>query len=130
LIIRQAVGVAVLEYYKENQRRKCKEWIDVLETALNVFRPSRNIRNNLEILFEKAINLANLMTEEQALFRCTVVKPGRSVDEEYMVVPDDSQFGSVLLCTFPVIRKQTLENGKEEFAPVVRAEVELESAFS
>jgi hypothetical protein len=127
LIIRQAIGRGILEYYPKSQKPKIQP---ILEGALHLFRIKReDIHKQLETMFDEAIDLANLMTAEQASFKATIIQAGECFNAKYMQLPDSGQSGLVYLCTFPLFTKLTMENGKLDYAIFVRADVELESEF-
>ena len=76
-----------------------------------------------------AVTLADDMTVEQALFRCTFVEAGADPDPGMVDVPDHKQTGNVSLCTFPGFWKVANVEDGENWLPLVRPCVELESAF-
>jgi hypothetical protein len=80
-------------------------------------------------IVDMAVKLANDMTGEQALFRCQIVETGRTPSESDIQVADDKQSGNVFMCTFPFFARLIWDDGKERLVPVVKASVELESAY-
>lgn len=130
MMIRQAIGRGVVEYYRKDQKSKIQRCLPTLEDALHLFGVKKEeIRKQLEMMFDEAIDLANLMTAEQARFRPIFVQAKKHFQEKYMQLPDSGQSGLVYLCTFPGFTNLTCEDGKLRDASFVRADVELESEF-
>lgn len=78
---------------------------------------------------KQAVELADEMTEEQTMFRCTIVGPG-SEPSKAMHVADHRQKGQVALCIFPGFWRVAKEtDGGQLWFPLVKACVELQSAF-
>lgn len=78
----------------------------------------------------EAVELADAMTEEQTMFRCTFVDPGMEPLLTLMHVADHRQKGQVALCTFPGfwrVAKQSDEG--ESWVALMKPCVELQSAF-
>jgi hypothetical protein len=104
--------------------------VEGFENTLKLLLPTpQDIRPKLTKLIDEAVELANLMTCEQALFQCDIVTPGMPFNCKYMDTPEDKQTGQVYLCTFPLFTKRVMrENGKETKKKcLVTASVELES---
>jgi hypothetical protein len=73
--------------------------------------------------------LANDMAQDFILFQCDMVHAGQTCTEATMYVADGRQTGRVIMCTFPGFSKKIQQEGKVLLIPVVKANVELESAF-
>ena len=80
-------------------------------------------------IVDKAVTLANDMTEDQILFQCYMIYPGQQPTVAFVHVADSEQTGRMILCTFPGFGRKVWEAGKVQLIPVVKASVELESAF-
>lgn len=74
---------------------------------------------------EESIHLANMMTEEKALFWCEMTPLGLEFDAEIMESFDDMANGRVTLCMFPAFGMTLREDGKNILHCLVKANVEV-----
>ena len=102
-MIKQALGHGVLEQAKAHQEESKKGLIDFLETLLTPLLPTKQtIRRKLEKTVGEAVELANSMACEQALYHWRIVPVGSAAEETLMEWSDMDQRGHVVLCTFPM----------------------------
>ena len=128
LLIHQALGRGVLEHIKPNQIAAKTSLVNSIERTIKPLLPKpQNIRPKLEKIIDRAVELANEMTIEQALFRCYMIVPSAALNQESMEISDDAQSGRVLFCTFPAFAKRVVEDGEDTRSYIVKANVELES---
>jgi hypothetical protein len=125
------LGQGVLEQFKPTQNQIHEELINTLENTLIPLLPKlQDIRPKLVKIVDGAIELANEMTCEQALFRCKIFPSGTAFNDELMYIPDDNQKGRVYMCTFPLFVKRVYQDGRLYWrGPLEPASVELESVF-
>jgi hypothetical protein len=86
----------------------------------------QEIRPKLSRILDNAIDLANSMTRERAIFSCELVSGGRAIEVTEMNVSDEDQKGNV---TFPMFRRKIMAEGMGRNVCILKADVELESAF-
>ena len=128
LLIHQALGRGVLEHIKPNQIAAKTSLVNSIERTIKPLLPKpQNIQAKLEKIVDRAVELANEMTIEQALFRCYMIVASAALNQESMEVSDDAQSGRVLFCTFPAFAKRLVEDGQDKRSYIVKANVELES---
>lgn len=130
-MIRQALGQGVLEQFKPTQKEIRDDLINELENTVKLLLPKpQDIRPKLVKIVDGAIELANEMTCEQALFKCKIFPSGEAFMDKFMYVPDDNQRGRVYICTFPLFIKRIYHDGRASWGGRLQpASVELESAF-
>jgi len=75
-------------------------------------------------IVEKCVNLANVMTAEQAFYQCCIVCAGDGPADANVRT---GQSGRVLMCTFPGLGRKVHSNGKIAIVSLVKPCVELES---
>jgi hypothetical protein len=121
----------VLPHVRKDQEARKEKVIQQLERAMKLLLPGKpdDIHSIVTQIVDKAVTLANDMTEEQILFRCYMIHAGQQPTEAIVHVADSEQTGRVILCTFPGFGRKVWEDGKVQLIPVVKASVELESAF-
>jgi hypothetical protein len=87
--------------------------------------PDPNPEATLEFttrLVDKAIALRTLMSEEQAIYRCYFVESGNRVDPQWIELAyGDKPNSTVIMCTYPGLRRFSMHDGKREFIPIVKA---------
>ena len=127
LLIRQVLGHGVLKETKPNQADLKKELEERVGNMLSLLFPEgKNLKKKFKDFVDRAVDLANLMTEEKCLFFCDMVSLGQSCNLDEMH-PYDEEEGLVKMCMFPVFGlKVRNENGAAERKVLVKAEVELE----
>lgn len=130
LLIRQALGRGVLVQTESQQSKVKNAFIGHIESMLSTLLPiKQNIRPKLQRIIDNAVDLANTMTRERALFLCRVIPTGRAIEDMYMEVSDEDQKGKVFMCTFPMFCRRIMDEGTGRNVCLVKADVELESAF-
>jgi len=130
LLVRQAIGKSIYEEFGPTQADELASNIDYLEQLLTNLLPELYpLRSQLEPILEAAVKIANMMTQDQAWFRCVAYSAGDPLDENVMDVEDEAQKGRVFICTFPSFRKITRneDDGSPESECLTKACVELES---
>ena len=130
-MVRQALGQGVLEQFKSTQNEIHEDLINALENTLKLLLPKpQDIRPKLVKIVDGAIELANEMTCEQALFKCKMFSSASAFIDKFMYVPDDKQKGRVYMCTFPLFTKRVCHDGRLSWSGRLQpASVELESVF-
>lgn len=107
LMVRQMIGCAMLRKVRDQQERVIHKAINDLNEILEMFLPRQaELRPSLAVIIRAAVQLANQIAEEQALFRWPlsqewVLLPGRKADK--------TQAEQMYLCTFPGLQRQTVE---------------------
>ena len=97
---------------------------------LSILLPTKQeIRSDLEAILDVAVDIANIMTREKALFVCKLIPAGAIVDDKCMNVSDEDQKGRVFMCAFPKFCKRIIHEGHKRNLYLVKADVELESGF-
>lgn len=129
-MIRQALGRGVLVQTESQQSKVKNAFISHIESMLSTLLPiKQNIQPKLQRIIDNAVDLANTMTRERALFLCRVIPTGRAIEDMYMEVSDEDQKGKVFMCTFPMFCRRIMDEGTGRNVCLVKADVELESAF-
>ena len=81
------------------------------------------------LLMDKSIALRTAMTEEQAIYRCYFYDHGESFDGEWVeIASGEKPVGKITMCTFPGLRRLTMNEGKKQFMPIVKATAKLDTA--
>jgi hypothetical protein len=115
---------------ESNQSRAKNSLLDCVESTLSPLLPTKQeIRPKLNRIIDNAIDLANSMTRERAIFSCDLIPGGSTIDDMEMNVSDEDQRGKVFMCTFPMFRRRIMEEGMGTYLCLLKADVELESAF-
>jgi len=128
LTVRQTIGKALLYHHESTQKATRDNLIVNLEEILRLLLPTtRDIRPKVRELVKRAIQIAHLITCEQALFNCDLCHGGSQFKGDVMYLPDENQRGRVFMCTFPYFGKRLLQNGRERAHCLFPASVELES---
>lgn len=78
-------------------------------------------------IVEKAVQLKDLITEEQALYDCFWADCGSEIQEELVEVGEEDPSGKVSLCTFPGLSRTVKEDDKVSTETVVKSNVLLEA---
>lgn len=126
-MIKQALGYGILQQAQLHQEEYKKKVIGFLETLLTPLLPTKQtIRRKLEKTIDEAVELANSMACEQALYNWQIVPVGSAAEETLMEWSDMDQSGRVVLCTFPIFRKLVREDDGQKKICLVKADVELE----
>ena len=114
-----------------NPVRQAKDsLLDLIESMLSPLLPTKQeIRPKLSRILENAIDLANSMTRERAIFSCELVSGGRAIEDTEMNVSDEDQNGNVFICTFPMFRRKIMTEGMGRNVCILKTDVELESVF-
>ena len=129
-MIKQALGHGVLDQAQAHQEEYKKGLVDFLETLLTPLLPIKQIiRRKLEKTVGEAVELANSMACEQALYRWWIVPVGSAAEETLMEWSNTDERGHVLLCTFPMCWKVVREDEGQKEVCLVKADVELEHAL-
>ena len=127
MIIKQALGYGVLEVTKPLQEEPIKLHVDFLETLLTPLQPTKQpIRRKLEKTVCQAVDLANAMACEQALYQWRMVPIGSVAEKVCVEWSDIDQKGHVFLCTFPMCLKEVRDDDGQKQICLVKADVELE----
>jgi len=131
LLLRQVLGKGVLKETKSNQEELQKELEERVGNLLSLLFPEgKNLKRKLKDFVDRAVDLANLMTEEKCLFFCDMVSIGQSCNLDEMH-PYDQEEGLVKMCMFPVFGLQVRnQNGVTERKVLVKAEVELDASIT
>jgi hypothetical protein len=128
LLIHQALGRGVLEHIKPHQAAAKTSLVNSIERTIKPLLPKpHNIQPKLKKIIDRAVELANEMTIEQALFRCYIIVASAAFNLESMELSDDAQSGRVLFCTFPAFAKRLVEDDQDIRSYILKANVELES---
>ena len=135
LTIRQALGRAQLSEVEKLQTAMKNLLVEQLDDLLKPLLPRSSDPNlrpyDIHVVIAKltdmAVQLANMMTQERAIFRSYFLKAGHQPTEVEASVPNTEQTGNVFMCTFPGFYKK-VRDGKQTIQIVmVKANVELQS---
>jgi len=108
---------------QESLKRELEERLGVLLSGL--FREAKNVKKPLEMLVDGAVELANMMAEEKALFVCEMTPTGQRFNPVHMRAYDEGD-GQVQLCMFPAFGIVVRGEGSDDVAKVlVKANVEI-----
>jgi hypothetical protein len=132
-MVRQSLGKATLNAEKDSVEARKTAYIVQIINLLQLLLPATS-NEKLETfvikIIHKSIALRDAMTEEQAVYRSFVLDRGDPLDESIAQVADGEELtGNVLMCTFPGLRRLTVQNQRKEFVSVVKATVKLEGVF-
>lgn len=126
------MGRAALNYAKNGAASSRHKLVSQLGDALRILLPlskEEDIFKVTEKTVDKAIELKNTMTQEQALYHCFCPESGQIFNDFYVEVSDEEQAGTVLACTFPGLARTIKKDDKELHVVVVKASAVLESTF-
>jgi hypothetical protein len=126
LLIRQALGRGILKEMTSNQEFLKEGLVETLGMLLlDLFPDGKDVKKKLQKLVEDTVEVANMMTEEKALFISEMVYPATKFNPETMEAFDGVE-GRVKLCMFPVfgIWIRNIED-KNDTIVLVKANVEL-----
>lgn len=137
LSIRQAIGRALLPTLEVQKVRtyKTKRVVEPLCEVLSLLLPTApQLRSDVERFTNRAIDLKNAMTEEQALFKwfASTELDGEELEDNCFNVVEEGWYGSELMCTFPGFGRDLKTDGTKRFVCVVQASAEkwnLESRY-
>lgn len=133
-MIRQATARGVLESWKEKCAPKQQQCIDNLKDLINKLLPSskpKHVNPGVTKFVEKAIELKNAMTEEQAVYRFYLIDFGQPVNDSILNIEDEGCVdGNMLMCTFPGLQRFVINEGVKEKLTVVKASGELQRDMS
>jgi hypothetical protein len=134
LMFRQALGQAEVRQLRGRTQESAKSKLvaRIEETIKPLLPRPIDIQPMVSKIVDLAVNSANEMTEEQAMFRCVMIEAGRPPSESSVQIAGEGQSGNVFMCTFPMFARLVRDEGKGKLVPVyvVKACVELESAFN
>ena len=130
-MVRQAVGKAELHQVQRRTQESAKlKLVARIEETIKPLLPQPiDIQPMLSKIVGLAINLANEITEEQAMVRCIMIEAGRPPSESKVQIVEEGQSGNVFMCTFPMFGKVIRDEGEEKLVPIFKGYVELDSAF-
>ena len=133
LMIRQSIGQATLIGQNESSSRRTAI-IGNLHALVSILLPATShdkIQTFITKTVDKAIDLRNAMTGEQAVYSCFFCYRGDSYSEKFVqIASGEKPTGNVLFCTFPGLNRLTIrEDMKKEFLNVIKASVKLEGVF-
>lgn len=129
LSIRQAIGRALLPTLEVRKVRayRAKRVVEPLCEILSLLLPTApQLRSDVERFTDRAIDLKNAMTEEQALFRwfASTDLDGEELEENCFNVAEEGWQGSPIMCTFPGFGRDLKTDGNKQFVCVVQASAE------
>lgn len=131
LTLRQALGRATISAQAKDVAGLRSSVIKTLVLVLRVLlptTPAETIQNFATKVVDKSISLRKAMTEEQAVYRCYFFDNGERFDDDWMeIATGEKPVGKVTMCTFPGLRRFTLNKGQKEFVAVVKATIKLEA---
>lgn len=104
----------MLRQVTEKQGVEKERLVEKLSETLSLLLPKKiESKLPLERIIDRALLLANQMTEEQGLFQCFLAEVGDEPEEKLMIkVADQKQTGRVIMCTFPGFRRMINDDGK------------------
>jgi hypothetical protein len=77
-------------------------------------------------VMDKSISLKTAMTEEQAIYRCDFFDNGEDFQDAWMEIDrNDNPNNTVLMCTFPCLRRFTTDQIERQWIPIVKATTKL-----
>lgn len=131
-MIRQVLGRAELRVVKDEQSAQKADLVGLLSDTIIQLLPRTHdansqpydVRGMIVDIVEKCINLANIMTAEQAFYKCTMVCAGELPSEASVRA---EQSGRVFMCTFPGLVRNIYSDGEIAVVSLVKPSVELES---
>ena len=111
---------------KSRQESLKRELEERLGTVLSGLFPERkNVKKQLKMLVDDAVELANMMAEEKALFLSEMIPIGERFNPVHMDTYDEGD-GHVQLCMFPVFGLVVRSEGTVDTIKVlVKANVEI-----
>ena len=97
-----------------------------LGTVLSgIFLERKNVTKRIQLLVHDAVELANMMAEEKALFLCEMIQTGQRFNPMHMDTYDDGD-GNVHLCMFPAFGIIVRGEGSDDALKIlVKANVEI-----
>lgn len=115
------IRLALLDELKEIQKSAKDQLVTKIENMLKLLIPKDDYSDLHEDIYDfvdKAIKLANEMSEERTMFQCFMADQGKKPDEAIIETLD--QTGLVWMCTFPGLAVQ-----REKRVILVKASAEL-----
>jgi hypothetical protein len=101
-----------------------------LVEALTLLIPTANLLLPVQRTVRSALEIANATSLENALYQFYLAERGAPSDDDTRIeIADEEQTGSVLLCTFPGLRRLRKDDEDMSYVYILKAKVELESAF-
>jgi hypothetical protein len=132
-MIHQNKGCAAIRLANSHVKQRKEEVVVGITRILLLFlvkgTEEESVRSAVHRIVEKAVQVKNAITVEQALYECFWVDCGEDFEEEVVDVVEEESGGKVLLCTFPGLRRTVKEGDKISSVIVVKASGALESAF-
>lgn len=132
LNIRQALGQAAISVQPTDVAATRLSAIRALFVILRLLLPNNleeKLQNFSTKIMDKSIALRTAMTEEQAIYRCYFYDHGESFDGEWVeIASGEKPVGKITMCTFPGLRRLTMNEGKKQFMPIVKATAKLDTA--
>jgi hypothetical protein len=131
-MIRQAMGRAVVSSRTPEDisitREKCIVKIVKLLSLLLPKSLPKDLETAATKSLDKAIALRKVMTEEQAIYRCSFFDRGELVTDSRVDIGDEERTsGKLLLCTFPGLERHIIKDEKRVRLTVVKASGEVEA---
>jgi hypothetical protein len=132
LVAQQLLGRAILVQAKPHQNAGKERVAARIIAFLHPLFPHadpENLHKKVSELLSEAIDLANLMTEEQSIFSVTMIGFGWEFSGYWMEAPEEQLAGPgrVAMCTFPLFGVSVPDpvRGEHVCQVLVKAEVEL-----
>ena len=131
LLIRRALGSAILAQIKPFQEEKQTQVIETLTAMLEILFPCRqDIGHKMKIFVGQAVEIANTMAEEKILFCGSMIHAGHTFNDGCMESFEDPQNNRVYMCTFPMFAVRVVEDDEEAMEYLVKANVAHEGLFA
>jgi hypothetical protein len=131
LTLRQAIGSATISAQAKTVAASRSTVIQTLVPLLQLLLPitqADTIQSFITKVVDKSIALRKAMTEEQAVYRCYFSDGNEDFDNDWMeIASGEKPVGKVTMCTFPGLRRFTVNNRKREFIAVVKAKTKLDT---
>ena len=125
LMIRQMMGCAMLCKVRDQREAMIQKTIKDLRGILELFLPRQaDLRPSLNRIIRAAVNLADQIAEEQALF-CWPLSEERETSTERKV--EETPAEEIFLCTFPGLQRRKMEG---TFLTLVEPFGERETLFA
>jgi len=119
-------------YAKNNLESRRREYIGQLSALTRRLLPNAEegqLINVCKKIIDRAIEMKNMMMEEQALFHTVWVNRGDELKETDVEPVEEEPGGKILLCVFPGLARTIIKDEKQEEVIVVKALVNTERAF-
>lgn len=133
LMIHQSKGCAAMRLANSHVKQRKEEVAAGITGILLMFlvkgTEEESVRSVVQRIVEKAVQVKNAITVEQALYECFWVDCGEEFKEEVVDVVEEEPTGKILLCTFPGLGRTVKEGDNISSVTVVKASATLESSF-